>query len=156
MFYMIYLLLIFIYIICGIGVGQSLDSFIDTTTLAYTVFPCVLILICTRSLRAFGSAFSFALGRRTPDLPRSEAALRSVKMTGLTALLSGALCSMIGTINCIRHLDPSTADLGDLSVYFLQDLSVAMLSLFYPVLICIVLLPVYFLLKEHIAKLEDL
>lgn len=153
MFYMIYLLLIFIYIICGTGVGQNLTSFIDVITLVYTVFPCVLILICTRSLRTFGSAFSFALGKRTPDLSQSKAALRSVKMTGLTAVLFGSLCFMIGTINSIRHLDPSTADLG---VYLLRDLSVAMLSLFYPVLVCIILLPVYFLLKRHIAKLEDL
>lgn len=150
MFYMIYLLLIFIYIICGIGVGRNLSSFIDVITLAYTVLPCILVLSCTRSLRAFGSAFSFALGQKTPDLPQSRDALRSVKMTWITAVLFGSLCFMIGMVNSISHLDLSAADLG---AYFLRDLSVAILSLFYPALICIILLPVYFLLKKHIAKL---
>lgn len=150
MFYAIYLLTIFIYLVCASGAVTDLAPFIDTITLTYTLFPCFLVLWCTKSLKPFGRAFLYAFGKREQTLSEARESLSSVKMAAITSVLFGALCFMIGTINCFRHFD--FTQIGDMS-QLLADATVLTLSLFYPALICVILLPVYFLLKKHIRSL---
>ena len=151
MFYAIYLLTIFIYLVCASGAVTDLAPFIDTITLTYTLFPCFLVLWCTKSLKPFGHAFLSAFGRRELTLEEARGSLLSVKMAAVTSVLFGALCFMIGTINCFRHFD--LAQMEDMS-RLLADVTVLTLSFFYPALVCVILLPVYFLLKKHIRSLS--
>ena len=53
--------------------------------------------------------------------------------------------------NCFRHFD--FAQMEDMS-RLLADVTVLTLSFFYPALVCVILLPVYFLLKKHIRSLS--
>ena len=64
--------------------------------------------------------------------------------------LFGFLGFLIGMSASIRSMEDlsSIESLGWLTL----DLSVAMISLVYPLLICIILLPVCFMLKKHLTN----
>ena len=64
----------------------------------------------------------------------------------------GSLCCMIGMINSVTFCSLSSFD----DIYWiLRDAGVALLSPFYSLLVCMILLPVYFLLKQHIIVQES-
>lgn len=145
MLYIVYLVCMVLYLIRGIGWDRVLNFF-DPITLEFLVFPCILILFATRSFKAFGRAFLYAFGRREYAPSRCRESLQAVRMVMETALVFGGICFLIGSINGIRSLEWS--ELDSIGWLFL-DLSVAELSLFYALLICMILLPVYCLLKKE-------
>jgi len=146
MLYIVYLVSIVLYIICGIS-WDRITSFVDVITLEFLVFPCVLMLFCTSSFRAFGRAFLFAVGKRDCSFQQCRESAHSVKMVMQTAAVFGAVCFLIGMVNSIRSQYWSSTDsIG----WICLDSSVAILSLFYALLICMLLLPMYFMLKKHL------
>lgn len=145
MLYIVYLVCVVLYLICGIGWDRLL-YFFDPVTVEFLVFPCILILFVTRSYKAFGRAFLYAFGRKEYAPSQCRESLHAVRMVMRTASVFGGICFLIGSINGIRSLDWSSLD----SVGWLfLDLSVAALSLFYAFLICMILLPVYYLLRKE-------
>ncbi len=145
MLYIVYLVSIVLYFIWGISWGRMVN-YVDSITFEFVVLPCILMLFCTRSFPAFGRGLLFAFGKRDhSSLQQYQESLSSVKMVMLTSVIFGCVCFVIGTINSICSLEWSSMDsIG----WFCRDLAVAMISLFYPLVICIILLPVYFLLKN--------
>lgn len=152
MFYIVYLASMVVYLICGIRWDRMLN-FWDPITLEFLVFPCILILFVTGSFRAFGRAFLVAFGKREYETSQYRESLLSVNMVMGAASVSGGICFLIGISNSIRSLDWS--ELNNIGWLFL-DLSVASISLFYALLICMILLPVYFLLKKELCRIEAL
>ncbi len=152
MYYIIYLLGIVFYFVKGIGIHKIFPGFIDYVTLVFILFPCFFILFCTKSFKSFGRAFLFAFGKRDASLTQYRESLASVKMTAVTAVVFGILCCMIGMINSVTFCSLSSFD----DIYWiLRDAGVALLSPFYSLLVCMILLPVYFLLKQHIIVQES-
>lgn len=150
MLYIVYLVSIVLYLIWGIS-WNRIVNYVDTITLEFVVLPCILMLFCTRSFPAFGRGFLFAFGKRDYSSRQYRESLSSVKMVMLTSVIFGSVCFVIGTINGICSLEWSSADsIG----WFCLNLAVAMISLFYPLLICVILLPVYFLLKKYLTDEE--
>lgn len=148
MFYAVYLLLLFLYLAMGIGGMDRVLHFMDSTTLHFIAVPCIFLLFCTGSFRDFGRAFLFAFGRRDQEPSRYRESARSVKMVMTASLVFGAVCFLIGMVNAIRFADWSSPDcIG----WLCMDLSVAVLALLYSLLICAVLLPVFFMLKRHLS-----
>lgn len=145
MLYIIYLISMVIYLLYGIGWDRLLNFF-DPVTLEFLVVPCILILFVTGSFAAFGRAFLFAFGKKEYGLSQCRESLQSVRMVMQTASMAGGICFLIGLTNGIRSLDWS--ELDNIGWLFL-DLSVASLALFYAFLVCLILLPVYFLLKKE-------
>lgn len=150
MFYALYLVGIVIYLVRG--TGGNFSDFADQITGMYILTPCILMLFCTKSFRAFGRGVLFAFGRKEVSLVQCRESLQSVWMMILTAVVSGMLCFFIGMINSCRSLAVgwSSAD----SVWLLLDTAVAMLSLFYPMVVCLIFLPVFFLLKRQLIVLQ--
>lgn len=147
MLYTVYLICVVLYLNYGIGFDRLLHFF-DPITLEFLVFPCILILFATRSFTAFGRAFLFAFVRKEYTLSRHRESLQAVRMVMSTASVFGGICFLIGSVNAVRALDWSSLDsIGWLCL----DLSVAALSLFYALLICLILLPVCFLLKKELC-----
>lgn len=136
-------------LISGIGFQNSLMNYFDSFTLMFVLLPCAWILFYTRSFKAFGRAFLFAVGRRGNSIAAYRESLYAVSMVMAISSVFGCLGFIIGMLNCIRSTDLSSIEgVG----WVIQSTSVAMLSLFYPLLICVVLLPIYFMLKKHIAE----
>lgn len=150
MFYTIYLAGILFYLVKGIG--YHVTNFVDRTTGLYVLVPCILILFCTKSFRAFGRSFQIVFGKEENSVSRCEESLQSVQMVMLTAVISGVLCFLIGMINGCRMLSMDWSS-ADGMVWLLLNSTVAMISLFYPALICLILLPVPVLLKKRVADL---
>ena len=57
-------------LIRGVGGHTDLLNFWDSFTLEFILIPCGLILLCTKSLKAFGRAFLLAFGKG--DAPLSS------------------------------------------------------------------------------------
>ena len=145
MLYVVYLVCAALYLVYGISCDRLLNFF-DPITLEFLLFPCILILFVTRSFTAFGRAFLFAFGRKEYAPSQCRESLLAVRMVMCTASIFGGICFLIESVNGIRALDWSSLDsIG----WLLLDLSVAALAPFYAFLICMVLLPVYFLLKKE-------
>ena len=149
MFYIIYLVGILFYLVKGIG--YHFTNFIDQITGIYILAPCILMLFCTKSFRAFGRSFLLAFGKKEDSISRCEESLESVQMVMMTIVISGVLCFLIGMINGCRSLSFESADS---MIWLLLNTTVAMISLFYPMLICLMLLPLPFLLKKHLNVLK--
>lgn len=146
MLYLIYLLGIILILIKGIGSLDQLIYYQDFISFVLVIFPCALILFCSRSLKAFGRAFLLMFKKKPYPLPQYRESLDSVKMVIYTSMIFGGLCFMISLINCFKVLD--LVSFEDLATLYL-DTSVALLSPFYSLIICAILLPPYFCLKKH-------
>lgn len=151
MFYILYLAGIFAYILSGIGWHPA--DFIDQLTGIYILAPCALVLLCTKSFPAFLRSFRLALSKKDGAQEQYEESLQTVRMVMFAALLSGGLCFLIGTINSWRSLSLGQS-LTDYMAWLLLDTTVAMLSLFYPLTLCLLLLPLPFLLKKRLLLLK--
>lgn len=135
-------------VISGMGVDRMFN-YMDSTTLMFVLFPSVLTLFYTKSYKAFGNAFLFAFGKKTDSADSYKESLQAVKMVMVTSSVFGCLGFMIGMFNSIRSKDFASPEALH---WVLQDLTVAMLSLLYPLLICVILLPVWFILKKHMSR----
>ena len=110
MFYAVYLLFVLFYLFMGIGGAEKGINFADQTTLRFVAVPCILMLFCTKSFRAFGRAFLFAFGKRDQEISKYQESAQSVKMVMVTAHIFGTVCFLIGIINAIRFTDWSSPD----------------------------------------------
>lgn len=143
------MLSIVILLISGIGFQSNFMDYFDSFTLMFVLLPCAWILFYTKSFKAFGRALLFAVGKRGNSIPAYRESLHAVSMVMAISSVFGCLGFIIGTINSSRSADISYIEgIGDL----IRSLAVAMLSLFYPLLICVILLPIYFMLKKHIEE----
>lgn len=133
----------------GIGFCRNLTNFMDGYTLGFVLIPCGLVLLCTRSLKAFGKAFLLVFGKGDVPLISYKESLLALRIVMSTSCVFGGLGFIIGMINCIRSTDFSEAYAF---VWIAQGGAVAMLSIFYPLLVCVVLLPFYYMLQKHISE----
>ena len=150
MFYAIYLLGIIFWILRGGGGFGNLVNYIDGFTCLFVLVPCVLILFGTGSLKAFGRAVLFAFGKKDAPLISYEESFLAVKMVMMISAIFGLLDFLIGTFTSIRSVEDfsSIEALG----WIVRDLSVTLISLLYPLLIWIILLPLCFMLKKHLRQ----
>ena len=151
MLYAIYLIGLTGITVWGIGL-EHMWAFVDSVTLYFILLFCVFCLVFTKSLKPFGRSFLLAFGKKNDSLVQCRESLQSVKMVMLMAALSGLLGFLIGSINGLKFSDALSPDI----VYHIAlDTSVAFISIFYAVCICVILLPVYFMVKKHIIILEN-
>lgn len=126
-----------------------LTGLLDYATLAWLLAVCVLALLGTGSLRAFGRAFRTTFQRENP-LTASQAreSLGAWKVVSAAALLAGGLGLLANLIQMMHNLDGSyLARLG-------IDLNIALLSLYYPLFLDLLLLPVGAALKRRLRELD--
>lgn len=133
----------------GIGYRRNLTNFMDGYTLGFVLIPCGLVLLCTRSLKAFGRAFLLAFGKGDEPLISYKESLLAIRMVMNTSRVFGGLGFLIGMTNCIRSTNFSETYAF---AWVTQGAAVAMLSIFYPLLVCVVLLPFYYMLQKHITQ----
>ena len=105
MFYAIYLLGIIFWILRGGGGFGNLVNYIDGFTCLFVLIPCVLILFCTGSLKAFGRAVLFAFGKKDAPLISYEESFLAEKMVMMISAIFGLLDFLIGTFTSIRSVE---------------------------------------------------
>ncbi|MCI8464721.1 MAG: hypothetical protein HFI63_02495 [Lachnospiraceae bacterium] len=149
MYYAVYVVGMIFYIVYAIGFWGDFRVYADSGTALFILVPCVLLLFCTRSLRAFGRSVLFAFGKRDYGPSECGESFQAVKMTLYAVLVLGVLGFLISMINSIRGWKLQFLLDGVYDQF--QNLAVAMLAPFYALLVCAFLLPIFFILKKHLT-----
>ena len=129
------------------GIGSRTWHFVDSTSMEFILIPCLLILLCTGYWRGFLKAFVYLIKRDhcTAEMIRDSAG--ALKLVCRSSLIWGSIGFAISTVNLMRrHMqNPEFAALCG-------DISVALLPLFYSLVINAVLMPLYFELNRFPTK----
>ena len=129
------------------GIGSRTWYFVDAISLEFILIPCLLILLCTGYWRGFLKAFVYLIKRDhcAAEMIRDSAA--ALKLVCRSSLIWGSIGFIISTVNLMRrHMqNPEFAALCG-------DISVALLPLFYSLVINAVLMPLYFELNRFPTK----
>lgn len=115
----------------------------------FILIPCLLMLLCTGYWRGFLKAFVYVIKRDncTAEMIRDSA--NALKLVCCSSLIWGSIGFTVSMVNllCAHMLDFEFAAsmLG-------ANISVALISLFYALVINAVLVPFYFILNRLHAK----
>lgn len=153
MYYIIYLAGIILFFFRGMGFS-NLSNFRDSTTMIFLLIPCLLMLFCTKSLKSFGECFLLPFGKRNYSLLQYKRCLQSLKIVVSTSFISGLICFMISIVNMLKFYGLSDSS-EPLLVQVGLDMSVAILPLYYVLVICILLLPLHFMLKQDMMNSQS-
>ena len=129
------------------GIGSKTWYFVDSISMEFILIPCLLILLCTGYWRGFLKAFVYLIKRDhcTAEMIRDSAG--ALKLVCRSSLIWGSIGFTISMVNLMRRhmLNPEFAALCG-------DISVALLPLFYSLVINAVLMPLYFELNRLHTK----
>ena len=121
--YLIYLTGLTICVICGIS-WHNICNFIDMFSFEFVVLPCILVLLTTGYWKGFIKAFFYIFDK-----------------VCLSSLIFGGVGVMTGLINTLHSLNIEPSFVG-------ASVSVALIPMFYTLIINAILLPLYFELKK--------
>ncbi len=125
------------------GIGSRACYFVDFISMEFILIPCLLILLCTGYWRSFLKAFVYLIKRDYCTAEMIKDSANALKLVCRSSLIWGSIGFTISTVNLMRrHMsDPGFAALCG-------DISVALLPLFYSLVINAVLMPLYFELNR--------
>lgn len=129
------------------GIGSKAWYFVDSTSMEFILIPCILILLCTGYWRGFLKAFAYLIKRDHCSAEMIRDSADALKLVCRSSLIWGSIGFTISMVNLMRRhmLDPEFAALCG-------DISVALLPLFYSLVINAVLMPLYFELDRLHTK----
>lgn len=140
-------LILGVFFIVKYGIGSGIPNFVDHTSMEFILIPCFLMLLCTGYWRGFLKAFVYLIKRDhcTAEMIRNSA--NALRLVCNTSLIWGSIGFIISTVNLMRYRmsNPEFAALCG-------DISVAVLPLFYALVINAVLMPLYFELNHLHTK----
>lgn len=140
-------LILGVFFIVKYGIGSGIPNFVDHTSMEFILIPCFLMLLCTGYWRGFLNAFVYLIKREhcTAEMIRNSA--NALRLVCNTSLIWGSIGFIISTVNLMRYRmsNPEFAALCG-------DISVAVLPLFYALVINAVLMPLYFELNHLHTK----
>lgn len=129
------------------GIGSKAWYFVDSISMEFILIPCLLILLCTGYWRGFLKAFVYLMKRDHCTAEMIREAANAIKLVCRSSLIWGSIGFTISTVNLMRrHMQaPEFAALCG-------DISVALLPLFYSLVINAVLQPLYYELNHLHTK----
>lgn len=122
----------------------NLLNFLDVPTLVWLLAVCTLVLLGTRSLRAFGRGLRSAFRHKNLPAAQAQESLSAWKHMSLAALLAGGL----GFLTNLMSMMHSLAFVDEVGI----ALNLACLSLYYALFLDLLLLPVGVFLKRHLEN----
>ncbi len=131
------------------GIGSRTWYFVDSISMEFILIPCLLVLLCTGYWRGFLKAFVYIIKRDNCTAEMIKDSANALKLVCRSSLIWGSIGFTISMVNLMRKhmLDSEFA-----SPMLWGDISVALLSLFYALIINAVLVPLYFELNRLHAK----
>lgn len=130
---------------CGIGSGTW--YFVDFISMEFILIPCFLVLLCTGYWRNFIKAFVYMIKRNNCTAEMIRDSTNALKLVCRSSLIWGSIGFMISMVNLMRH-HMLEFDFPALC----GDISVALLPIFYTLIINAVLMPLYFGLNHLHTK----
>lgn len=127
------------------GIGSRTWHFVDSTSMEFILIPCLLILLCTGYWRDFLKAFVYIIKRENCTAEMIRDSSNALKLVCRSSLIWGSIGFTISMVNLLRYhmLDSEFA-----SPTLWGDIAVALVSLFYALVINAVLVPLYFELNR--------
>lgn len=107
-----------------------------------SVVPCILVLITTGYWKEFLKAFVYIFNKERETKEKVRESARAVKLVCIGSLIFEGLGVTIGLINALHNLYLESSYLG-------ASVSVALISIFYVLIINAILLPLYFELRRR-------
>lgn len=138
--YLIYLTGLTICVICGIS-WHNICNFIDMFSFEFVVLPCILVLLTTGYWKGFIKAFVYIFDKERRSKDGVKESVKAVRLVCLSSLIFGGLGVMTGLINTLHSLNIEPSFVG-------ASVSVALIPIFYTLIINAILLPLYFELKK--------
>ncbi len=127
------------------GVGSRTWYFVDPISMAFILIPSLLMLLCTGYWRGFLKAFVYIIKRDHCTAEMVRDSTNALKLVCRSNFIWGSIGFTISMVNLMRnHMIDSELAVPAL----LGDISVAMLTLFYALVINAVLTPLYFELNR--------
>lgn len=132
------------------GIGSRTLDFVDLISLEFILIPCLLVLLCTGYWRGFLKAFVYIIKKDncTAEMIRNSA--NALKLVCSSSFIWGSIGFTISMVNLLRNqmLEPEFN-----AKMLCGDISVALIPLFYALIINAVLVPLYFELNHfHVKK----
>lgn len=152
--YLIYLLGTFVLLFVGVTAsfidGQfhidfaQIANYCDLSTFLFILIFCLLILLCTKSFKDFGTAFLLMSRNRKATDEQYQRCYHAVKAVAITSITAGGLHIVYTLVNLFRSMDSSIVSLVGYATI------TSLLSVFYPLVICILLIPVALSMKNAV------
>lgn len=156
--YLIYLLGTFVLLFIGVTAsfidGQvhidfaQIANYCDLSTFLFILIFCLLILLCTKSFKDFGTAFLLMSRNRKSTTEQYQRCYHAVKAVAITSIAAGGLRIVYTLVNLFRSMDGSVVSLVGYATI------TSLLSVFYPLVICILLIPVALSMKNAVKHLN--
>ena len=131
------------------GIGSRTWYFSDHISMEFILIPCLLVLLCTGYWRGFLKAFIYIIKRDSCTAGMIKDSMNALKLACSSSFIWGSIGFTISMVNLMRNPAPDS-EFAALSLR--ADISVALLPLFYALVINAVLVPLYFELKRFHAK----
>lgn len=130
----------------SINIGNIIN-FLDFWGIFFVLAVCLVVLICTKSLRPLKNAFVFMFRMSDYTTAQCEDCLLAVWTAICSALAAGGIMFLMSVVNVLKSMDLSSgvSSLG-------LDLSLGLLSLIYAFVIVFILLPIYSSLKRKLTN----
>lgn len=125
---------------------SNIINFLDLWGILFVFGTCLLVLICTKSVRSLIHAFAFLFRPNSYTVVQQEDCLLAVKTVIFSAFSGGGMMFLLSIVNVLKSMDLSSAKYP----YLGTELGHGLLSLVYAIAIALFLLPVYTSLKRNL------
>ena len=132
------------------GIGSSRTwQFVDRASMEFILIPCLLELLCTGYWRGFLKAFVYILKKDNREAEMIRNSVNALKLVCGSSLIWGIIGFTISMVNLLRNhmLDSKIS-----APMLCGDISVALLPLFYALIVNAVLMPLHFELNHLYEK----
>ncbi len=131
------------------GIGSRTWYFSDHISMEFILLPCLLILLCTGYWRGFLKAFVCIIKRDSCTAEMIKDSMNALKLVCSSCFIWGSIGFTISMVNIMRNPAPDSEFTAPM---LRADISVALLPLFYALVMNAILVPLYFELKRFYTK----
>lgn len=123
-------------------------NFFDIYIMVFMLIFCFIILAFTQLLKPLADSFLFMFKSSTYSFGQYKQCMLSIKTTMISSLIGGGIYGIATIINMLSTL---SNDFSSVGIY----IALALLPIFYSLVVCSVLLPIYILLNKEIMNYKN-
>lgn len=132
----------------GISINFShISNFIDCYTIIFMFIFCFAALLFTHLLKPFANSFLFIFKNLTYSIEQYEQCILSIKVTMISSLIGGGIYGIATIMNMLSTMNDLTT--------IVICIVISLLAIFYSLVVCAILLPIYVLLKKEKITCEN-
>lgn len=123
-------------------------NFFDIYIMVFMLIFCFIILAFTQLLKPLADSFLFMFKSSTYSFEQYKQCMLSIKTTMISSLIGGGIYGIATIINMLSTL---SNDFSSVGIY----ITLALLPIFYSLVVSSVLLPIYILLNKEMMNYKN-